>query len=143
MLRFSNTIGEMYGYEPQTTNNRMELRAVIEGLNGLKEPCGISLYTDSTYVKHGITEWIHGWKRRGWVRRTAEGVVPIPNTDLWVELDRAVSRHQIEWHWVKGHASDPDNIRCDELAYDAAKKRISSNGVIRLHSAKKLGRSSH
>lgn len=104
---------EIHGGEPNTTNNRMELRAAIEALNTLKRASKVRLHTDSTYVKDGLTKWIHNWKRNGW--RTA-AKKPVKNADLWQDLDRAASRHQIEWVWVKGHAGDPGNEKADELA---------------------------
>ncbi|WAW10667.1 ribonuclease HI [Oxalobacter vibrioformis] len=104
---------ELYGGEPETTNNRMELMAVIEALRALKRPCRIILYTDSQYVKKGITEWIHDWKRRGWKTAAKK---PVKNADLWEILDDAQSTHDIEWRWVKGHAGHPENERADELA---------------------------
>lgn len=106
---------ELHGGEAETTNNRMELRAVIEALLALKKPCQIHLHLDSEYVRKGITEWIHGWKRKGW--KTASNQ-PVKNADLWQTLDRLVydGPHQIEWHWVKGHAGNPGNERADALA---------------------------
>jgi len=106
---------ELWGGERETTNNRMELTAVIEGLAALKRPCKVSLYLDSQYVRQGITEWIHGWKRKGWVTAAKQ---PVKNADLWRKLDGLVhgGPHQIEWHWVKGHAGDPGNERADALA---------------------------
>ncbi len=106
---------ELWGGERETTNNRMELTAVIEGLAALKRPCKVSLYLDSQYVRQGITEWIHGWKRKGWVTAAKQ---PVKNADLWRKLDSLVhgGPHQIEWHWVKGHAGDPGNERADALA---------------------------
>lgn len=97
----------------QTTNNRMELRAVIEALNLLKEPCIVDLHSDSQYMKDGITKWIFGWKAKGW--KTANGT-PVKNKDLWIALDQAIERHQIEWQWVKGHSGHRENEICDELA---------------------------
>ena len=94
----------------------MEIRAAIEGLNALKRSCAVDLFTDSQYVRQGITQWMHNWKRRGW--RTADNK-PVKNEDLWRELDEAASRHEVAWHWVKGHADDPTNIRVDELAVAA------------------------
>jgi ribonuclease HI len=126
ILRFGDLKKEVFGSHPRTTNNRMELTAVIEALKALKQPCKVSLYTDSQYVKRGITEWISGWKARGWMRREGTSLKAVLNRDLWVELDRLVQSHQITWAWVKGHASDPDNIRCDELAQRAAREQISS-----------------
>ncbi|HEY5929922.1 MAG TPA: ribonuclease HI [Burkholderiales bacterium] len=104
---------ELFGGEAQTTNNRMELTAVIEALGSLKRPCKVKLHTDSQYVKNGISIWIHDWKRRGW--RTADKK-PVKNEDLWRKLDEAVQGHDIEWIWVKGHAGDPGNERADGLA---------------------------
>lgn len=100
-----------------TTNNRMELLAAIAGLEVLKEPCEVILTTDSQYVKKGITQWIHGWKKRGW--KTADKQ-PVKNIDLWQRLDKAVSQHNIEWKWVKGHTGHAENERCDDLARNAA-----------------------
>ena len=117
LIRFGNTEKEISGGEPDTTNNRMELRAAIEALNALKRPCKVRLSIDSTYVKDGITKWIFGWQKNGW--RTAARK-PVKNADLWQDLLKAVERHQIEWHWVKGHNGDPDNERADQLASDAA-----------------------
>lgn len=104
---------EIFGGERQTTNNRMELTAVIEGLRLLKRPCQITLHVDSQYVMNGVTKWIHGWKRNGW--KTGDKK-PVKNKELWIELDEQVARHQIEWVWVKGHAGDPGNERADALA---------------------------
>lgn len=104
---------EMWGGERSTTNNRMELTAVIEALNVLKRPCEVVLYTDSEYVRKGITEWINGWKRRGW--KTADNK-PVKNADLWQTLEQAATRHRVDWRWVKGHAGDPGNERADGLA---------------------------
>ncbi len=106
---------ELFGGEAETTNNRMELTAVIESLRALKRPCRVSLYLDSEYVRKGITEWIHGWKAKGW--RTASKQ-PVKNADLWQVLDGLVHSgpHQIEWHWVKGHAGNAGNERADALA---------------------------
>lgn len=104
---------ELFGGEAHTTNNRMEMMAVIEALGALKGPCRVVLYTDSSYVQKGITEWISGWKARGW--RTADKK-PVKNEDLWRLLDTAAARHRVEWRWVKGHAGDPSNERADALA---------------------------
>jgi len=107
---------ELYGYEAETTNNRMELMAVIMALEALKEPCEIDLHADSQYVLKGIKEWIHGWKARGW--KTADKK-PVKNDDLWRRLDDARQRHRIHWHWVKGHAGHEMNERADGLANKA------------------------
>jgi ribonuclease HI len=104
---------ELCGGELATTNNRMELMAAIQGLEALKKPCRVELFTDSQYVQKGIHEWIHGWKRRGW--KTADGK-PVKNDDLWRRLDEARSRHDVTWRWVKGHAGHELNERADALA---------------------------
>jgi ribonuclease HI len=104
---------ELNGGEAETTNNRMELTAAIEALNALKRPCTVELYTDSVYVRDGITKWIHGWRRNGW--RTADKK-PVKNAELWQALEQALERHKVDWHWVKGHAGHPENERADELA---------------------------
>ena len=104
---------ELFGGEPATTNNRMELMAVISALETLKRPCAVIVYTDSQYVQKGISEWIHAWKRRGW--KTADKK-PVKNDDLWRRLDAATHTHRIDWRWVKGHAGNPGNERADELA---------------------------
>jgi len=108
---------EIFGGEALTTNNRMELTAVIEGLGALKHPCAVIVYTDSQYVRQGITTWIHNWKRRGWV---TTGKEPVKNVDLWQSLDAACQRHEVEWRWVKGHAGDPGNEKADALANQGA-----------------------
>jgi ribonuclease HI len=108
---------EIFGGEAQTTNNRMELTAVIEGLGALTKPCTVIIYTDSQYVRQGITTWIHNWKRRGWVTTDRQ---PVKNADLWRQLDAACSRHDVEWRWVKGHAGDPGNEKADALANQGA-----------------------
>ncbi|WP_233571605.1 ribonuclease HI [Cellulomonas triticagri] len=113
LLRSNGHERELFGGEAVTTNNRMELRAVIEGLRVLKEPCRVDLHVDSQYVMQGVTKWIAGWKRNGW--RTADKK-PVKNQDLWQDLDEQVARHAISWHWVKGHAGDPGNERADQLA---------------------------
>lgn len=117
ILRYEGMAKELSGGEAHTTNNRMELTAVIEGLNALREPCQILIEIDSQYVKNGINQWIAGWKRKGW--KTASGS-PVKNKELWQRLDEAVRRHEIEWKWVKGHADHADNNRCDELAREEA-----------------------
>ncbi len=104
---------ELSGGEPQTTNNRMELMAAIQALTALTRPCSVDLHTDSQYVRQGITEWLPGWKARGW--RTADKK-PVKNDDLWKALDAARLRHEVRWHWVKGHAGHPLNERADGLA---------------------------
>ncbi len=111
----------------------MELRAVIEALKALKEPCAITLYTDSQYVRRGVTEWLSQWKARGWTKQEKgrSGTRAVLNQDLWMELDRFIQLHSISWVWVKGHADHTDNIRCDLLAQRAAREQISSRGAIR------------
>jgi ribonuclease HI len=115
LLSAGATEKELFGGERETTNNRMELTAVIEGLSALKRPCVVHLYLDSEYVRKGITEWIHGWKAKGWKTAAKQ---PVKNADLWQKLDSLVHQgvHQIHWHWVKGHAGDPGNERADALA---------------------------
>ncbi|HEY6721357.1 MAG TPA: ribonuclease HI [Burkholderiales bacterium] len=113
ILQMGDEEKELFGGEPQTTNNRMELTAVIRALEALKRPCQIEVYTDSQYVQKGISEWLPDWKRRGW--RTADKK-PVKNVDLWQELDRLAGAHRIAWYWVKGHAGHPENERADELA---------------------------
>ncbi len=108
---------DLFGGESHTTNNRMELTAVIEALTALKAPSEVELYTDSQYVRQGITSWIHNWKRRGWVTTDKK---PVKNDDLWRALDEATQRHTISWHWVKGHAGDVGNERADALANQGA-----------------------
>ncbi|WP_028605216.1 ribonuclease HI [Ottowia thiooxydans] len=122
LLRSGNHEKELFGGESLTTNNRMELTAVIEGLSALKRPCQVELYLDSQYVRQGITEWIHGWKAKGW--RTSNKQ-PVKNVDLWQKLDAVVSTsgHQINWHWVKGHAGHEGNERADALANRGVPKR--------------------
>ena len=113
LLRFGDVERELYDGEPNTTNNRMELMAAINALNALKQPCEVSLYTDSQYVKGGMTGWIHGWKKNGWKTAAKK---PVKNVELWQALDEAVARHKISWHWVKGHSGHEENERADELA---------------------------
>lgn len=104
---------ELWGGEPLTTNNRMELIAVIEALSALKQPSRVTLHTDSAYVKNGITTWIHGWKAKGWMTADRK---PVKNQDLWQRLDALRGQHKVDWRWVKGHAGDPGNERADALA---------------------------
>lgn len=113
VLRWGDTCKTLHGGEQHTTNNRMELMAAIEGLKALKRQCNVELYTDSQYVRKGITEWLAGWKRNGW--RTA-AKKPVKNDDLWKALDEQTGRHRVNWHWVKGHAGVPDNELADQLA---------------------------
>ena len=113
VLEYGEHRKELFGGDVGTTNNRMELIAAIAGLSALKSRCVVDLYTDSVYVKDGITKWLSNWKSNGW--RTASKK-PVANQDLWEQLDQAVSDHQVNWHWVKGHSGDPGNERADELA---------------------------
>jgi ribonuclease HI len=112
-LSFGGHEKELWGGERLTTNNRMELTAVIQALAALTRPSRVDLYTDSEYVRNGITTWIHGWKLRGW--KTA-GKQPVKNVDLWQRLDAIAAQHRVQWHWVRGHTGDPGNERADRLA---------------------------
>ncbi|MCX6593900.1 MAG: ribonuclease HI [Acidobacteria bacterium] len=118
ILRFGEHVREASGFERDTTNNRMELMAAVEGLKALKEVCEVEITTDSEYMRNGITKWIIGWKARGWKTASKE---PVKNQDLWEALDEQNSRHRTEWKWTKGHADHPDNNRCDEMATAAAR----------------------
>ena len=113
LLKFGSKEKQLYGGEPLTTNNRMELRAVIEALSALKRPCNVSVTSDSTYVLKGINEWLPNWKKRGWL---TSGKKPVKNVDLWKSLDSLKSVHNIEWHWVKGHSGHLENELVDQLA---------------------------
>ena len=117
LLRMGAHEKELSGGEADTTNNRMELTAAIEGLKALIEPCSVDLYSDSKYVLDGMTKWVEGWQRRGWVNASKK---PVRNADLWHELIDISAQHQVEWHWVKGHSGHPENERADRLASDAA-----------------------
>jgi ribonuclease HI len=123
ILRYGGHKKELYGSEPHTTNNRMELRAAVEGLRALKEPCEVEVTTDSEYLKNGITNWIRRWKRNGWLTAQKK---PVANQDLWQQLDELTSLHKVHWKWTRGHASHADNNRCDELATMAAARQICS-----------------
>ena len=116
---------ELNGGEAVSTNNRMELMAAIQALEALKRPSNVDLYTDSAYVKNGITSWIHSWKRNNW--RTADKK-PVKNVELWQRLDAALGAHKLNWHWVKGHAGNPENERADELAREAI-RTMRENGT--------------
>ena len=113
ILRYQGTEKELMGGELDTTNNRMEMMAAISALESLKRPVKIDLHTDSTYLRDGITRWIHGWKRNGWKTAAKK---PVKNIDLWQRLEAAMASHDIEWHWVRGHTGHPENERADELA---------------------------
>ena len=122
ILKYGQHVKELSGYSPETTNNIMEITAVIEALKSLTRPCTIILTTDSNYVKDGITEWIHNWKKKGW--KTANKK-PVKNKEYWQQLDVEVQRHTIDWKWVKGHSGHPENERADELANEA----VDENGI--------------
>jgi len=113
VLRFGKHERELSGSEPETTNNRMELMAAITALETLKEPCEVHITTDSQYVRQGITQWIRNWRKNGW--KTSQKK-PVKNAELWRRLDAATGRHEVHWHWVKGHAGHPENERADQLA---------------------------
>jgi ribonuclease HI len=122
LLRYRGRERTLHGGEPLTTNNRMELMAAIEALEALTRPCQVRLTTDSEYLRRGITEWLPNWKRRGW--RTAARQ-PVKNVDLWQRLDAAAARHQVEWHWVRGHSGHPENERADALANQGIEEIMS------------------
>jgi ribonuclease HI len=113
VLNYGDARKLLHGGEQQTTNNRMELMAAIQGLKALKRACEVELFTDSQYVRKGIAEWMHAWKKNGWKTAARK---PVKNEDLWRQLDEEVARHRINWHWVKGHAGNPGNELADELA---------------------------
>ena len=125
ILRYENQHEEKFGAEEHTTNNRMEMRAVIEGLKTLPKAHKVIVTTDSQYVRNGITKWIAQWKRQGWKKKTrgASGTLEVLNRDLWEQLDSLATRHQLDWKWVRGHAGHADNMRCDQLALLAARKQ--------------------
>ena len=120
ILECGTRVRELSGYEPATTNNRMELTAAIEALAALTESCEVDLTTDSQYVRSGMTDWLARWKRNGW--KTADRK-PVKNVDLWQRLDALTSQHRVHWHWVRGHSGHPENERCDELANEAIRTR--------------------
>ena len=113
LMRYGSHEKELFGGEAHTTNNRMELTAIIQGLAALKRPCAVVIYTDSQYVKNGMEKWIHGWKKNGWKTASKQ---PVKNEDLWQQLDRLAAQHQIQWQWVRGHAGHAENERADALA---------------------------
>ena len=125
VLHFKEQEKELWGGELQTTNNRMELMAAIQALEALKKPCKVELHTDSQYVMKGISEWIHGWKRRGWLTADKK---PVKNDDLWKRLDQARLRHDVDWRWVKGHAGHEFNERADTLARQGMTETLAANG---------------
>ncbi len=122
LLRFNGEEKTLQGAVAQTTNNRMELTAAIAGLQALKKPCVVDLYTDSQYLRQGMTQWLVGWKRNNWRNAQKE---PVKNQDLWQALDELAAVHQINWHWVKGHGGDPDNERVDVLANQAVEALLA------------------
>jgi len=124
LLQFGTTEKELFGGEAHTTNNRMELMAVIEALRALTRTCEAVVYTDSSYVQKGISEWIHGWKRNGW--KTSDKK-PVKNADLWVMLDELARLHHVDWRWVKGHAGHPENERADQLANRGVEIMLANN----------------
>lgn len=124
ILEFGEKTRELTGNDPATTNNRMEMMAVLEGLRALKEPCIVDVWTDSRYVVDGMKSWLAGWKKRGWKTASKQ---PVKNEELWRALDGQADRHRVEWHWVKGHAGHPQNERCDALANEAI-ARLESAG---------------
>lgn len=119
LLRCNGHEKTINGAENDTTNNRMELTAALEALKSLKRPCKVDLTTDSQYVRKGITEWIHGWKKKGWKNASRQ---PVKNSDLWKALDQATQQHEIQWHWVKGHSGHPENELADQLANEAIER---------------------
>jgi ribonuclease HI len=125
LLRYKGHEKLLSGGEAHTTNNRMEMMAAIQALESLRRPCKVRVTTDSQYLHKGITEWLAGWKRRGW--KTA-GKKPVKNADLWERLDQALARHEVEWHWVRGHSGHPENERADQLATQAIDK-LSNQGA--------------
>jgi len=125
LLRYGSTEKELKGSEPDTTNNRMELMAAIMAFETLKRPCQVAITTDSQYVKNGVTQWLLGWKKKGW--KTAANK-PVKNQDLWQRLDKALSGHKVEWCWVKGHSGHAENERVDELANEAISELMAKGG---------------
>ncbi|HEY7144149.1 MAG TPA: ribonuclease HI [Streptosporangiaceae bacterium] len=122
LLRFGSHEKEFYGSDPATTNNRMEMMAAIQGLERLTRPSKVSVYTDSTYLRRGVTEWLAGWKRNGWLTKAK---LPVKNAELWRRLDAAAAGHEVRWFWVKGHAGHPENERADKLACRGAEEARS------------------
>lgn len=120
-MQYGKHVKELFGGEANTTNNRMELRAAIEGLSALNKQSVVKLYTDSSYVKNGIEKWMTGWKRNGWKTASKQ---PVKNVDLWQQLDELVKKHEVHWHWVKGHAGNPGNEKADALANLGAQKYL-------------------
>jgi len=123
VLAYGSKKKELFGSEKETTNNRMELLAAIQALESLKRSCKVSLYTDSQYVRKGIIEWMDNWKKRGWKTSARK---PVKNQDLWINLDKALSRHEVNWHWVKGHSGVAGNERADSLANTAIDQMLNA-----------------
>jgi ribonuclease HI len=126
ILRYRGVEKELSGYDPGTTNNRMEMMAAIAGLEALKRPCRVRLFSDSQYLRDGITKWITGWKQRGWLTADKQ---PVKNVDLWQRLDAIATRHVITWEWVRGHAGHPENERADALARARIAEAVSPSGA--------------
>jgi ribonuclease HI len=131
-LAYGQHVREISGGEPATTNNRMEMQAAIKALEALKEPCEVEVFTDSSYLKDGITSWLVGWKKKGWRTKSKQ---PVKNEDLWRALDAAVSRHKVEWKWLKGHAGHAGNERCDQLANEEIAKLKQTRSADQLKAA--------
>lgn len=123
LLRYNDHEKTLYGGETQTTNNRMELTAAIKALEALKRPCEVHLYTDSQYMRQGMTEWLSQWKKNGWRNSRKE---PVKNVDLWQQLDSLAMQHKIKWHWVKGHSGHPENELADALANQAIEELLNT-----------------
>jgi ribonuclease HI len=121
ILRYGGHEKELHGGDPATTNNRMELMAAIQGLESLTRPSVVHVYTDSQYLRRGVTEWIYGWKRNGWMTKDKK---PVKNADLWLRLDATAGQHEVQWFWVKGHAGHPENERADALAGQGALEAV-------------------
>lgn len=126
LLRCNGKEKTLHGGEAYTTNNRMELMAAIKSLEALTRPCKVSLYTDSQYVRQGMTEWISGWKKKGWRNSKKE---PVKNADLWQQLDQLANRHTIDWHWIRGHSGHPENEQADALANLAIEEMLNKEGL--------------
>jgi ribonuclease HI len=124
VLMYGDNVKELCGGEPNTTNNRMELTAAVEALRTLKRPCAVDVYTDSQYLRNGITSWLPAWKRRNWQRKSGA----LKNVDLWKTLDALTTRHDVRWHWVRGHAGDALNERCDALAHEGRRRASAAAG---------------
>ncbi|MCL2578698.1 MAG: ribonuclease HI [Oscillospiraceae bacterium] len=126
ILRYGEHERELCGGQPHTTNNRMELTAVIEGLAALKEPCAVSLYSDSTYVVNSVEKgWVYNWKKKNWMKKPNE---PVPNADLWQKLLPLLSHHTVSFNWIRGHVGHPENERCDQMAVACAQKQAGGGG---------------